>query len=317
MVYKMITAVRTENLTKFYNDNIVVDHLNFHIKKGEIVSLLGPNGAGKSTTIRMLATLLIPDEGTAFINGYDIRKNQNAVKNSIGLTPQELVFYEELTALENLIFFGTMQGIPKERLKQESTSILATLDLLKRKDKVKNFSGGMKRRLNLAISLILNPEVLFLDEPTAGLDPQSQHVVWELLQTRKNEGKTIILTTHDMYEAEILSDRVFIIDNGKVIAEGTPNVLKERYSNKNILEIIFKDDLTSKGVTEKISTLNYVMKVASDPNRITVFFNGGIISLIKILKQQIIEDVADIESMSLRQATLEDVFLELTGRKLQ
>lgn len=317
MVSKMITAIRTENLTKFYNNNIVVDHLNFQITKGELVSLLGPNGAGKSTTIKLLTTLLKPDEGTAYINGYNLIKDQTAVKKSIGLTPQELVFYEDLNAFENLIFFGTMQGLSKERLQIKSKVILEKLGLSERRDKVKNFSGGMKRRLNLAISLILDTDVLFLDEPTAGLDPQSQHVVWELLQELKSQGKTIILTTHDMHEAEILSDRVFIMDNGQVIAEGTPKALKEKYSDKNILEIVFQDEHDVKTLQEKIGSLDFVMNLETENNRINVFFNGGIINLIKILKKQIIEDVTEIKSMSLRQTTLEDVFLKLTGRRLQ
>ncbi|MHA2095372.1 MAG: ABC transporter ATP-binding protein, partial [Candidatus Hodarchaeales archaeon] len=191
----MSIAIKTENLTKIYNKTVVVDHLNLGVNKGEIICLLGPNGAGKSTILKMLTTLLKPDEGTAFINGYDIVKEQNEVRKNISFAPQELVFYEELTALENLVFFGMMQGKQKKHLIKESKAILDKLGLLERTDKVKNFSGGMKRRLNLAINLIMDTEILFLDEVTAGLDPQSQHTVWELLRELKNSQKTIVLTT--------------------------------------------------------------------------------------------------------------------------
>ncbi|MHA2225790.1 MAG: ABC transporter ATP-binding protein [Candidatus Hodarchaeales archaeon] len=314
----MIAAIRTENLTKIYDDTIVVDHLTFQVKKGEIVSLLGPNGAGKSTIIKMLTTLLKPDAGSAFINEYNILKEQKNVRKSISITPQELVFYEELTAIENLIFFGTMHDLPKKKLKEESRRILMTLGLSKRQDKVKNFSGGMKRRLNLAINLIMNTEILFLDEPTAGLDPQSQHIVWKLLQGLKKEGKTIILTTHDMHEAEILSDNVLIIDNGRIIAIGSPKALKAKFSKKNILEIVFKNHYHFHELRQKIKSLEFVQDVIDNQNnKVSVFFDGGIINLIKILDQQIIMDIIEIESMNLRQTTLEDVFLNLTGKRLQ
>jgi ABC-2 type transport system ATP-binding protein len=313
----LIATVRAENLTKIYNEKIVVDNLSFQVKKSEIVSLLGPNGAGKSTTIKILSTLLKPDKGNAFINGHSVLNDKIDVKKSISITPQELVFYEELNAIENLIFFGMMQGLKKERLNEESERILSRVGLSERKDKVKNFSGGMKRRLNLAINLIMDTEVLFLDEPTAGLDPQSQHVVWEIFLKLRKEGKTIILTTHDMHEAEILSDRVLIINNGRIIAEGTPNALKDKYSIQNILEIVFKDNHPFQDIKEKIDSFDFVEDLVIDPNKVTIFFDGGIINLTKILNQQIITDVAEIENMSLRQATLEDVFLNLTGRRLQ
>ena len=309
-------AIKTEDLTKIYDGIKVVDHLNFQVKKGELVSLLGPNGAGKTTTIKMLTTVLKPDEGTAFINGYDIRKNKMEIRKIIGVTPQELVFYEDLTARENLIFFGQMHGFPKTRLKEDADRILKKLGLAEHKGKTKNFSGGMKRRLNIGINLIINPQILFLDEPTAGLDPQARHVIWDYIREIKQEGRTIVLTTHDMQEADILSDRVIIIDNGKIIAEGTPDALKDQYSEKNIVEIEFKNAPKISEIKEKMKDLEFIKDILVQGKTVSIFFNGGIINFTTILNRGIITDVSELESMHLRQNTLEDVFLRLTGRRL-
>ena len=310
--------IETQDLTKIYDGNAVVDHLNFQVTEGELLSLLGPNGAGKSTTINMLTTILKPDDGTALIKGFDIKKNKKQIREIIGVTPQELVFYDELTARENLVFFGQMHYIPKKQLKVEAEKILEKLGLAERRDKSKNFSGGMKRRLNMAINMIMNPEILFLDEPTAGLDPQARHVVWDYIGEVKQQGRTIILTTHDMHEAEILSDRVIIIDNGKIIAVGTPDELKEKYSERNVLEIKFKDDSKIEDLKEKLKPLEFVKEIlVNEDKSASIFFDGGIINFTKILNQEIVTDVKELEMMNLRQNTLEDVFLKLTGRRLR
>ena len=314
----MSVIIETKDLTKTYDGNTVVDHLNIQVKKGELLSLLGPNGAGKSTTINMLITILKPDAGTALIKGYDIQKDRQRVREIIGVTPQELVFYDELTARENLIFFGLMHDIDKKKLKADAEIILEKLGLADRNDKSKNFSGGMKRRLNIAINMIMDPEILFLDEPTAGLDPQARHVVWDYIEEVKKQGKTILLTTHDMHEADLLSDRVIIIDNGKVIAEGTPQTLKEKYSERNIMEVKFRDDTKIAELKEKLKDLDFVKDILVSLNKeVSVYFDGGILNFTKILNQEIIADVTEVESMGLRQNTLEDVFLKLTGRRLR
>lgn len=297
---------------------VVVDHLTLHVNKGEIVCLLGPNGAGKSTILKMLTTLLKPDEGTAYVNEYDIVKEPYEVRKSISYAPQELVFYEELTALENLVFFGMMQGKQKKQLIKEAKVILEKLGLIERTDKVKNLSGGMKRRLNLAINLIMDTEILFLDEVTAGLDPQSQHTVWGLLRELKKNDRTIILTTHDMHEAETLSDRVFIIDEGKIIATGTPESLKERFCNENTLEIVSDQKVIIQELIKKIESLEFVKDIVdNNDGTISIFFAGGIKNLVKILNQEKISDLTEIKELNLRQSTLEDVFLILTGRRLR
>jgi len=317
-VYELPLAIKIDNLTKTFNNQIVIDHLNLQIAKKEIVSLLGPNGAGKSTTIKILATLLKSDDGTAFINGYNIEKDYLEVRKIIGITPQELVLYEELTASENLIFFGMMHNHSRKWLKNEAKRILNLLGLANRNDKVKNFSGGMKRRLNLAISIIMDIEVLILDEPTAGLDPQSQNQVWDILKDLKTKGKTIILTTHDMHEAEVLSDRVFIMNNGKIIAKGTPRQLKEMYSNENILEVIFKKTNQLEDVMKTFQSLTFVKNVIKESNnKLRILFEGNMINLTKILNQQYFADLTEILEMNLRQTTLEDVFINLTGRELK
>ena len=310
-------AVKTENLTKIYNKTIVVDHLNLQVNKGEILCLLGPNGAGKSTILKMLTTLVKPDEGTAFINGYNIIKERTQVKKSISFAPQELVFYEELSALENLVFFGIMQGKQRKQLFKEANVILDKLGLIERKDKVKNFSGGMKRRLNLAINLIMDTEILFLDEVTAGLDPQSQHSVWSLLGELRNNNKTIILTTHDMNEAETLSDRVLIIDEGKIIAEGTSESLKKKFCNENTLKIVSDQKLIGQEFITKIEELEFVKNIVdNNDGSISIFFAGGIKNLVKILHQEVYSDLGEVKELNLRQSTLEDVFLILAGRRL-
>ena len=310
-------ALKTENLTKIYNKTIVVDHLNLQVNKGEILCLLGPNGAGKSTILKMLTTLVKPDEGTAFINGYNIIKERTQVKKSISFAPQELVFYEELSALENLVFFGIMQGKQRKQLVKEANVILDKLGLIERKDKVKNFSGGMKRRLNLAINLIMDTEILFLDEVTAGLDPQSQHSVWSLLGELRNNNKTIILTTHDMNEAETLSDRVLIIDEGKIIAEGTSESLKKKFCNENTLKIVSDQKLIGQEFITKIEELEFVKNIVdNNDGSISIFFAGGIKNLVKILHQEVYSDLGEIKELNLRQSTLEDVFLILAGRRL-
>ncbi|MFX1496881.1 MAG: ABC transporter ATP-binding protein [Promethearchaeota archaeon] len=314
----MSLVIETKDLTKVFDGRVVVDHLSFRIYSGELLSLLGPNGAGKTTTIKMLTTILKPNVGVACINGYDIEKNKKEIRELISIVPQELVLYEDLSGEENLLFFGKMHNIPPNKLKSEAQNILYTLNLAGRNDRVKNFSGGMKRKLNFGIGVIMNTEILFLDEPTAGLDPQARNMVWQIIRSMKKEGKTIILTTHDMHEAEILSDRVLIIDNGKIIAEGSPDELKDKYSEHNILELKYKDDSNELNLKHNLKKLDFVKDVIVNGDKsVSIYFDGNIINFIEILNQKIINDVEELEYMRLRQNSLEDVFLKLTGRKLR
>ncbi len=314
----MMAALETTQLIKTYDGVAVVDHLDITVKNGEVVGLLGPNGAGKSTTIRMLCTILAPDGGKASVLGYDVQKEKMAVRGIIGVAPQEHAVYEALTARENIVFIAAMHAIPAKEASARAEEILAKLGLSERYDKVKNFSGGMKRRLDLAMATIMDPEVLFLDEPTAGLDPQARHVVWDFIRELKANGKAILLTTHDMVEADTLSDRVVIIDHGKILAQGTPQELKERHGEGNVAELRCKNGSDIEILREKVSKLDFIMVSHINGDMVlSISFNGGAMNFAKILNQGLGGDLSLVETLSLRQTSLEDVFLRLTGRRLR
>jgi ABC-2 type transport system ATP-binding protein len=218
-----------QDLHKSFNEHKAVNGVSFTIYKGEIFGLLGPNGAGKTTTIRMLSTVLEPDHGDVVVGGHSIRANADAVRSLIGVCPQELALYEDLSALDNMVFFGRMVGLNGKEARSQSIAHLELMGLMERaKDKVSKFSGGMKRRVNLAIALMGNPELLFLDEPTVGIDPQSRNNIYETIEGLRDKGMTILYTTHYMEEANRLCDRVAIIDGGRIIAMDTPLELKKQ-----------------------------------------------------------------------------------------
>jgi ABC-2 type transport system ATP-binding protein len=231
-----------QELHKRFNGNKAVNGVSFTVLKGEIFGLLGPNGAGKTTTIRILSTVLPADSGEAFVNNHSIRRNPEAVRGFIGICPQELALYEELPAIDNLVFFGRMVGLPRREAIQQARDHLALMGLLeKKKERVRTFSGGMKRRINLAISLMGRPELLFLDEPTVGIDPQSRNNIYENIEGLRNKGMTILYTTHYMEEADRLCDRVAIMDGGRIMALDTPKKLKSQFGppDRMTLEDVF------------------------------------------------------------------------------
>ena len=216
-----------QDLHKSFNEHKAVNGVSFAIHKGEIFGLLGPNGAGKTTTIRMLSTVLEPDSGDATIGGHSIRHNADAVRNIIGVCPQELALYAEFSAIDNLVFFGRMVGLDGKQARAQAMDNLELMGLVERaKGKVDKFSGGMKRRVNLAIALMGHPGLLFLDEPTVGIDPQSRHNIYVTIEGLREKGMTILYTTHYMEEADRLCDRVAIMDGGVIIAMDTPYHLK-------------------------------------------------------------------------------------------
>jgi ABC-2 type transport system ATP-binding protein len=216
-----MNAVQTFKLTKEFDGLVAVNGVDLEINKGELFSLLGPNGAGKTTTIRMLCCLLKPTNGTASILGYDVVKTPFAVKKLIGVSPQDTILSERLNCWENLALIGKVHGLSSNEVEERSKELLETMGLMERaKDGVRKFSGGMKRRLSIAMALVSDPEVVFLDEPTLGLDPQARRAIWEYIAELKGK-KTILLTTHYMEEADFLSDRIGIIDEGRVVALGT------------------------------------------------------------------------------------------------
>lgn len=218
-----------QELHKSFNEHKAVDGVSFTIYKGEIFGLLGPNGAGKTTTIRMLSTVLEPDSGDVTIGGYSVRRDANAVRSLIGVCPQELALYEELSALDNLVFFGRMVGLDGKEARAQAAARLELLGLAQRaKGRVDKFSGGMKRRVNLAVSLMGHPELLFMDEPTVGIDPQSRNNIYDTIEGLRDKGMTILYTTHYMEEADRLCDRVAIMDGGRIIAMDTPRELRSQ-----------------------------------------------------------------------------------------
>ena len=298
-----------------------VDGVSLKIKKGELYSILGPNGAGKTTLVRMLTTVLTPTSGDAIIKGHSILTGKKEIVKLIGVCPQDIVIYDVLKAEENIEFVAYMHGISRKEAKEKAKILLEKFGIAGRKSWSKHFSGGMKRRLNLVMSLIFDPKILFLDEPTAGLDPQARRLVWDFIEDLKNKDITIILMTHDMVEADTLSNRVAIIDHGKIIAQGIPSELKEKYGSDNVLEITFFEQNDLNIVKNSLETISFVAnwKEISRKGKQTLLisFQGGLKNLVQILSQGIIENINEVENMKFRQNSLEDVFLNLTGRKLR
>jgi len=314
-------AIDIKDLKKYFKEVKAVDGVSLKIKKGELFSILGPNGAGKTTLVRMLTTVLTPTAGDAYVNGHSILNGKNEIVKKIGVCPQVITIYDVLRAEENVEFVASMHGMPRKEAKERTKKLLEDFGIAGRKDWSKNFSGGMQRRLNLAMSLIFEPEILFLDEPTAGLDPQARRLVWDFIRDLKNQEITIILMTHDMVEADSLSDRIAIIDHGKIIAEGTPTELKEKYGSDNVLEVSFLEQDDIELVKNKLHNMPFVVNwneiSKKERKKLLIAFQGGLKNLVKILQQGLIENIDEVENMKFRQNSLEDVFLNLTGRRLR
>jgi ABC-2 type transport system ATP-binding protein len=245
-------AIIAKGLTKKFNSFTAVDHVNLKVEKGTIFGYLGPNGAGKSTTIRMLCTLLTPSSGTATIAGYDLTSQPAEIRHRIGLVAEKLILYPRLSAVENLMFFGRMYGMEASHLRKRIDELLELVQLTPFKDKlIGGFSSGMRQRVNIIRGLLHNPEILFLDEPSNALDPQSTRFVRDLVKELKAKGHTIILTTHIMEEADELSDRIEIIDHGKIIGRGSPRELKDKFNADNMLDVFLS--LTGRGLRDSAS----------------------------------------------------------------
>jgi ABC-2 type transport system ATP-binding protein len=240
-----------KNLTRKFEDVTALDSLSLEIEKGELFGLLGPNGAGKTTLIKVLCGLLEPTSGSANVAGHDIRKEAAIVKELIGVCPQDPTVYSFLTGRENVDLFGNLEAMPKEKLKKNTDELLEKMSLTEDADRrLGKYSGRMKRRINLIIALVHDPEIAFLDEPTVAMDPQSRHAVWDFIKELEKKGKTIILTTHYMEEAQELCDRVGIIDHGKLIASGTPKQLMDKFQAKDLEEVFI--ELTGRKIREEI-----------------------------------------------------------------
>lgn len=244
-------GIIVQNLVKKFDDLTAVDDLNFEVQPGELFGLLGPNGAGKTTTIKMLVGILKPTRGTALIGNYDIKKQADKVKDMIGVAPQESVVVPYLTGRENVELFGNLHGMSKDQIKKNTNDLLEKVGLVEGATRqAGKYSGGMVRRISLVMALVNDPEIAFLDEPSAALDPQSRRAVWNFINELKKRGKTVILTTHYIEEAEKLCDRVGIIDHGKLIALDTPKALMEKYNATNLEEVFI--ELTGRKIREGV-----------------------------------------------------------------
>ncbi len=310
--------IKVKNLTKNFNGFTAVDHVSFDVKKGEVFGLLGPNGAGKTTIIRMLSTLTRPTKGTATIGGYDIVKNDSEVRKLVGLVSEKMIMYDRLTAKENLWFFGKLYNIPKNVLDQKIDELLGLVQLSKWKNsQVGTFSTGMRQRMNVIRALLNIPEVLFLDEPTLGLDPQSSVEVREFVKKINRENKmTIILTTHMMIEADMLCDRIGIIDYGKITALNTSSNLKKLVSGDDttILELEIANLTTN--IVSLIQSLKCVSSVSQDNStHIKVHANGD--DAFDTIIDAIRAEKGKISSVKNLEPTLEDVFLHITGHEVR
>ncbi|MFX1374651.1 MAG: ABC transporter ATP-binding protein [Promethearchaeota archaeon] len=313
-IYSNDFIIEVQNLEKSFDDIKAVDGISFKINKGELFSLLGPNGAGKSTTIKMLTTVLKPTNGNARITEYSLTEEKNKIKSLIGVCPQENVVFGALTAEDNVEFVGRMHGMDPAEMKKRSKKLLEKMNIAGRKKPAKSFSGGMKRRLSIVMSLIHQPQILFLDEPTAGLDPQARRLVWDFIKELKSTGMTIVLTTHDMIEADSLSDHIAIIDQGKIIAFGTLDELKSSSSNGNILEFSFSSNKALIQARNKLEQINNVKNIKEvQPNKLIISFSGGI----ETFKKEILQKIDSFKALHFREDSLEDIFLKLTGRGLR
>ncbi|MHA2009019.1 MAG: ABC transporter ATP-binding protein [Promethearchaeota archaeon] len=245
------SAIVVKNLVKKFEDIVAVNDLSFEVKEGEIFGLLGPNGAGKTTTIKILSGLLSPTSGSASVGGYDIGKNIKKVKEIIGVCPQQAAVFKFLTGRENIELFGNLHTMDKKELKERTESLLEAVNFTESsKRKAKGYSGGMLRQINLLVALINSPQIAFLDEPTVGMDPRARRATWNFIGSLKEQGKTVILTTHYIEEAEALSDNVAIIDYGELIALGPPKALMEEHESKNLEEVFMK--ITGRRILEGI-----------------------------------------------------------------
>jgi ABC-2 type transport system ATP-binding protein len=303
------------NLYKSFGSHPAVEGISFSIGRGELFGLLGPNGAGKSTTLSMLCGLIQPDSGQILVDRLDIQLHMNNIKTRIGLVPQDLALYPTLSARDNLIFWGQIYGLRGKTLKQRIARVLDVVALTDRADEaVKNYSGGMKRRVNLAVGLLHEPEILFLDEPTVGVDPQSRNAIFESVEELNRAGMTVIYTTHYMEEAERLCQRVAIMDYGKIIALDTPANLI-RSLNGGMVRLSIKDGLVQE-VKRQAEALPLIKQIIQRDHELDIQTSDTQKTLIDVLQITNILD-AQVTALQVLDASLETVFLNLTGKSLR
>ena len=311
----MESIIKVENITKRFKEKLVLDNVSYEVNKGEIFGFIGPNGAGKSTLINIMTGILVPNNGTISICGYDILKEPIKAKSCIGYVPQEIALIEEINAYANLEYFGALYGLKGKVLKERIKEALEITGLSeKKKEKVKNFSGGMKRRLNIAVAIMHHPKVLILDEPTVGVDPQSRKHIFDFVRSvTKEQGTTVVYTSHYMEEVEELCDRVFIMDLGKEVAYGNKEDVKASVfpNNKVIIEV---SDLVGEDLLA-LKNVNDVLNVSQEENNLILTI-GEEFKLAQVLFF-LEKNNKTIKKITYDEAKLEDVFLALTGKSLR
>jgi len=306
-----MNAIKANNLTKYYGNFLAVNNISFEVRQGEFFGLLGPNGAGKTTTIRMLTGLLKPTSGTAHVMGIDVVKNPVDVKAQIGVVSETANPYPEMTAWDNLMFAASLHDIQKREQKEQAENLLKLLGIYdRRNEKVENFSKGLRKRVAIAMALIHDPPLLFLDEPTAGLDVQSARMIREFLRRLNERGTTIFLTTHYIEEADMLCDRIAIIKNGKIIALDSPENLKSAKRREKVIEISF--DRYATDVEKNIAKLSTVSRVKKRGDKIRIY-TSNFPKTIQEISSFAEENDLEIVSINTLTPTLEDVFVQLTG----
>lgn len=310
-----MSIIEVKNISKRFNDKLVLDNISYEVKEGEIFGFIGPNGAGKSTLINIMTSLLTPDSGTIEICGYDILREPIKAKECMGYVPQELALMEDLNAYDNLEFFGALYGLKGKLLKERIAEALKVTGLEEtKKQKVKKFSGGMKRRLNIAVSILHHPKVLILDEPTVGVDPQSRNHIFSFIKNIcKDWGTTVIYTSHYMEEIEELCKRVFIIDLGKEVSYGEREEIKASVFSNN--KVIIETQEISGETIMKLKDLEGIDKVSDKDNvlNLTIDSKFKLASVLSLLEKETV----NIKKISYEEAKLEDVFLSLTGKTLR
>lgn len=307
--------LEVKNLIKRYGDFLALDHINFHIKEGEIFGLLGPNGAGKTTTISILSGLTMYDGGEVEFLGKEIKRNEMEVKQELGIVPQDIALFEDLTAHENLDYFGRLYGLRGKLLRERIDEALEFTGLMdKRKDFPKGFSGGMKRRLNIACAILHHPKLIIMDEPTVGIDPQSRNHILQSIKKLNEMDSTIIYTSHYMEEIEEICTRIAIVDQGRVIAQGTKEELKSLVSDEE--KLVIELEAVNYTIVENVKTISSIRECVMKGNRLEVIGKKDEQNVSKIIKLLSDENI-EILSLNVEKPSLESVFLTLTGRTLR
>jgi ABC-2 type transport system ATP-binding protein len=308
-------AIEADNLVKHFGETVAVDGVSFAVPQGTVLGLLGPNGAGKTTTVRMMTTLTTPTSGTARVAGFDVREQPKQVRSRLGLTGQAATVDELLTGRENLRLIGSLYGLRSAEVKQRSDELLERFSLTEASGRIaKGYSGGMRRRLDLAVSLIAHPPVLFLDEPTTGLDPRSRVELWAVLRDLVSEGTTLLLTTQYLEEADHLADDIVVIDRGTVIAQGTPLQLKDASGKASIVVTVSRaDDLAE--AERLIRTASGEVHVDAAARQFTIAANG--LADMTRIAAVFADSAIELDDLGLKRPSLDDVFLHLTGHRAE